>query len=469
MSDLVRSKFDPVVASSRLKDKVEKDVFSRRAVYSTVLKRIGGTHYFFRGSWTATKAQSIDADILVVDELDFQKPDVRLMYEERLEGSGSKDIIYWIGTPTLPGLGISELYEQSDQREWNIQCPKCHKIQVLEWPLNISFKKKTFICKFCRTNLSKEDRKNGKWISKFPGRDIHGYQFNRMMAPWITAEKLIKLFKSKSPKHFWNFSLGLPYLQKSQRFSEQSFRKAQMPDSDYEVFKKEKIIVGIDQGNHFHLVVGSCNPDESVITRARLITTTDELEDILAFIKPDLTVMDMFPDQHYAKQLQKNAGYTKFFLVNLRSWTQASKLHEFIDHVRTEGLVNLERTSSLDHTFDSIRNGSLKFLRSASNLNDVLSHLQNIVPEFEERFGRKLRVYKKIGKDDFAHAINFFYAGARILYPGTGTAVSRIVPASKTEVKPLVGTSQWLRQDFESRMQRASGVKEVIVIPPKNI
>jgi len=245
VKDFVLSKFDPVVRSSpQLQAKVTKDPLSRRAIYSTVLKRIGGSHFFFRGSWSAHFAQSIDADVLVVDELDFQKPDIRKMYEERLEGARSKDIIYWLGVPTLPKQGIAELYEQSDQRKWHIRCPHCKKLQTLDWPDSISQRKKSFICKFCRKDLPKEARMKGVWIAQKPGRPIHGYYFNRLMAPWVSAEKILHEFRTRSSRHFYNFTLGLPYLEKSQQFSRDDFRSNFVSRDFIKSLGESKIVCG---------------------------------------------------------------------------------------------------------------------------------------------------------------------------------------------------------------------------------
>ena len=48
---------------------------------STEFKRLGESFLYFRGSWAEHQAQSIDADILVIDELDFSKPDIVDLYE----------------------------------------------------------------------------------------------------------------------------------------------------------------------------------------------------------------------------------------------------------------------------------------------------------------------------------------------------------------------------------------------------
>lgn len=468
VKDFVLSKFDPLINSSvSLRSKVTRDPLTRRAVFSTVLKRIGNTHYFFRGSWASHRAQTIDADILVVDELDFQKEDVRTMYEERLSGSSSKDIIYWMGVPTLPHYGISELYEDSDQREWFIECPFCKRRQTLSFPESISFKKISYVCKYCRKNLSDDVRRKGIWIAKNPEKEIHGYAFNRLMAPWISAKKIINDYHNQRPKHFTNFTLGLPYLEKHQQFRKEEFQEAYMDLTEFKSFEKNKIIMGIDQGNNFHTITGFGNTKKGVVTKVKMFRETKDLEKALEVYRPDLIVMDRFPDQHYAKKLQDKFGGTgKFWLVNQRTWMNPSKFHEFMELRKPEGIVSLERTEALDRMYDKIRNGGLRFLSSMSELEDFYDHLKNLVPDLQEKFGKRKKVYKKIGQEDFAHALDYFSVGLDILFPSLFKRPVKIVPSATLHV-PLKGTKDWLDDDFERAIRGSARTGDTIIIPRK--
>ena len=467
VKDYVVSKFDPVVESSpQLAQLVLKDPFSRRSVFSTILKRIGGSHYFFRGSFVEHKAQSIDADILVVDELDFQKEEIRFMYEERLSGAGSKDMIYWLGTPTLPSWGISEIWEDSDQREWHIECPSCHKLQSLIFPESISWHKKTFICRFCRNDLSDDTRRQGIWIPKYPGREIHGYQINRLMAPWISAEKIIHSYHNERPKNFYNYALGLPFLEESQRYTKKEFLGILMSDNEASQFKPELKLCGIDQGNKFHLMAGIANSQEALVVKAKICDSLEDLRNTLRILNPDLIVMDMYPDQHFAKLLQNEYGGSKFIMANQRIWWDSRRLHEHLDFDREKGIANLERTESIDRMMDRLRNGSVRFLRSMGSLEEILTHLQNLIPDTEARFGRRRKIYKAVGKIDYASALNFLLIGCEISFPNYGIKPSRIVPSySEPIITP--GSKEWVEKEFERRIREISGNPGVVLIPPK--
>jgi len=463
--DFVLSKFDPIIQTSqKLRDKVWKDPLSRRAVYSAGLKRIGGSHFFFRGSWAEHAAQTIDADILVVDELDFQKPEVRDMYEERLAGSGSDDIIYWIGTPTLPQWGISEIFDRSDQRQWHIACPKCKKEQFLTWPDNVSFKKQTFICKFCRTDFSDEDRKNGRWIAMNPESKIHGYQITRMMAPWVPASKMIESYHKKPVKDFYNYNLGLPYIEKTQQFSRDDFQKAIFGDDEEAAFVKEKSFIAIDQGNNFNVIGGHANKAGILIDKAGLFTSAAALEKELGVQKADVMVMDMYPDQHYAMKLQEQYGKQKFFLINQRIWTETKRLQNYMEYERVSGIINLERTNSLDRLMDAIRSRTIVFSKNLARLEEILKHIQNLIPDVQTRSGRSVKVYKKIGREDYCWCLNFLLTAAEVLYPDLGGTPQTIPSYELTDSERQ---QTFIERDFEKAIQKVTG-SDTIIIPPKS-
>ena len=466
--DLVVSKFDPIIERSPgLRANVQKVVFRKEPIWSTVLKRIGDSYFFFRGSWVTWRAQQIDADILVVDELDFQKPEIRAMYEERLEGSTSKDIIYWIGYPSIPNYGISELYQRSDQREWWINCPWCEKEQTLEWPDSVSRQKQTYVCKYCRKDLSNLDRKKGYWKPRFPGRPIHGYAISKLMAPWIPASKIIKSFMDDSPKHFHNYTLGLPYQETKNELTDEVIRNASVGDELWETLKSEHVICGIDQGDQFHFIAGVISSSGPIVTSVELTKSTEDLEKRLDYFKPELIVMDGRPDRHMAKLIQMKYGIDKFFLANERDWGEiATSMKGHLEVKRGTGIVNLERTESLDNMFEAIKEATLKFKSDTPYLNVLVKHLKNLVPDYVDRYGSVRKVWKKTGQDHYAHALNFFNTAYEILYPSQELLQAQLVPSVAT-TNPIPGTPEWIDQDFERRITKLANPSGVIVIPPK--
>ena len=254
--DFVVSKFDPVMENSNLKQMVRKTELSRTNVWSSALKKIEIV-ISFRGAQSETSAQSIDADMVINDEYDFQPATSRKMFQERLEGSGSKGINYCIGYPIIKNGGIAEMFNESDAKEWFITCPHCKKRQILTWPNNIDIENKNYICSECKGVLSDNDRRNGIWIgTKRTNSGISGYHISKMMLPWVTAESLIKKFKNDAPKHFFNYSLGLEYESSNKTITKEEFEAVQISQLKVGRYKGEHSyrVIGIDQEIDFIIV-----------------------------------------------------------------------------------------------------------------------------------------------------------------------------------------------------------------------
>ena len=248
---------------------------------STELKRLGGSSLYFRGSWTEQQAQSIDADIVVIDELDFSKPEIAEMYEERLEGSGSLGMMYQFSVPSIPGVGIDRLYDDSCQFEWYNKCPHCKRLQALNIFENLDRTNRIYRCKFCKSEITDDARRSGIWIARYPNREVHGYHISQLAAPWISADRLIvKEEKAKSKKHFYNYSLGLAYHMQSKLIGDKEiYRMVTGPEP---VNSAEGTVVGIDQGDIFYIAIGRLEKikDTEMYQKRiiNLITAEDEEE-----------------------------------------------------------------------------------------------------------------------------------------------------------------------------------------------
>ena len=44
---------------------------------------------------------------------------------------------YNFSTPTIPGYGVSDIYNKSDQKRWYITCPHCGKTQHMEFETHV--------------------------------------------------------------------------------------------------------------------------------------------------------------------------------------------------------------------------------------------------------------------------------------------------------------------------------------------
>jgi hypothetical protein len=441
----------------------------------TIIIRRNGKVQLTGQSWTTWGAQSIDADVLVVDELDFQKPDIRNMWEERTEGSASQDIIYWIGYPSVPNYGIEELYESSDQRMWFIECGHCFKRQVLEFPDNIDIVAEKYICKFCKQELTDDMRRKGLWKITKPGRKIHGYWVNKLMAPWISAPKIMERSRKDTPKKFFNYTLGLPYVSKETELSDSIIQGAMIEEEEYALVRSSgdiRVVCGVDQGDIFHLLVAVVTPSRIVVTSAEQLKDEDELIKKLKSYNPDMVIMDMFPNRHTAKKVCTEFGPQKFFMAKERNWTDVSKARNYWTLNRATSEVGIERTESIDAMIEYIIKGVIKFRRSIPRLVSqdkqdpgVMQQLKNLVPDTQERHGRMRRVFKAIGPEHYGHALNFVVTAAHIVYPGWMSRELLVPSNYLDELKHGKLPKPWYIKEYEE-MTRSLDPSDTIIIKP---
>jgi|GEM_PF-2184392 len=422
--DFAVSKFDPVVEQSKLRDTVTKTELGKTNVWSSALKKIGGSYYFFRGAQSESGAQSIDGDIVVNDEYDFQPAASRKMFQERLEGSKSKGINYCIGYPISEANGIHDMFLASDRKEWFVTCKACGKRQVLTWPNNIDREKECYCCADCHAEISDEDRINGVWIpTNSNGNGASGYHISKMMLSWVTATALIKKFRTDPAKHFYNYTLGLPYSDSTSSINKKTFDSLKIRFTDYvRTYKKNSYkIIGIDQGNRFHYCEGVVSPKGCVITNIKIIDEESDLFKAIEEYNPDKVVMDMAPNRWTALRIQEKFGSDKVWLANIRTW-QLSKLTKakmkYYELKRSLGLVNIERNESVQHMIDALNDKDIVFLNDIVTLEDVYIHLRNMVPANEVRNGVVRKVFKKTGVgDDYGFAINMMYVASKLMIP----------------------------------------------------
>jgi len=438
--DFVVSKFDPIVENSKLLSTVKKTIIGKTTVWNAGLKKIGDSYYFFRGAQSDSKAQSIDGDMIVNDEFDFQPEETRKMFQERLEGSSSLGYNYCVGYPVLKGSGINEMFERSTQNEWYIKCPECGKEQMLNFPGSIDMKKQIYICDECGGEITDDARKKGRWIPKFPESKISGYHISKMIAPWIPASKILKSFKDDTPTHFYNYTLGLPHQDAKTTLTKRGFEKMIISPLNLGKYQKDSYkVVGIDQGNRFHYCEGLVSPSGSVITRVEIFNSEDELREALESCNPDKVVMDMSPNRWTTINLQKHFGKERFHLANIRLWNNEKILkYGHFNLKRSEGMVDVERTESLEYMFESMIKREIKIKNGAGDLDEVYGNLKNMVPARESRRGVLRKVFQRAGPDDYGFAINMFYVGCRMIMPESSKIIQKADNEPVEEINPEI-------------------------------
>lgn len=254
-------------------------------------KEINGRFLFFKGTISKTAAISTTADLLVHDELSRSDQNAIQTYKSRTKASPFKG--RWLFSN--PGTERDELdlvWMKSDQKEWIITCPHCKDTHELSWPESIDQEKKCYVCRACKQPINDDVRRKGEWVAQKPESKISGYHISHLMCTWISVEEIIADSQG-DPAYFNNFVLGKPYSPGDVSITKSTILDIWTP-KNLDVGPR---YIGIDVGNIKHYVVRS----EKGIIKLGRFSQWSELDDIIAFWKPESGVIDAMPDNTAAR------------------------------------------------------------------------------------------------------------------------------------------------------------------------
>jgi hypothetical protein len=404
---------------------------------SIYLKQIGDRNLFFKGTVSKTAAISTSADLNIHDEASRSDQSTIETYKSRLKASQFRG--RWLfSNPTSEKDAIDEAWKKSDQKEWEITCTKCSLPQPLKWPESIDLARKCFQCQGCKKELSRDERRLGKWVAQRPGAAISGYHISHLMAPWISAAEIIADSEGDQ-EYFYNFILGEPYNPGDLRVSASTILDNWTPQ---DLTKGHDWYLGVDVGNIKHYVLGT----ELGVTQVGRFTKWSELDDLMKLHKPTL-VIDAMPDNTMSKYYVENyrAALMSFFQENKNNpktivwWGENDK----------QGVVYSNRNRILDQLIDHILNAKMLFGISTD------AELKRYLKQWETLRRIKVTDTKGIesyewtsttGEDHYVFATLYFYlatlsAGNGVVFPERGRSKKQFIDNNN-----VVGTLEELSE-----------------------
>ena len=125
-----------------------------------------------------------------------------------------------------------------------VTCHSCGYVSYMdwnreecEWDGDIIFShyidrdRQVYACADCDEEISDHDRRMGEWIAKHPEHPRHGYWFSQMMAPWVTARRIIEQYEESNVEFFHNFVLGKAYTAEDMRVDRAAILRACAPSN----------------------------------------------------------------------------------------------------------------------------------------------------------------------------------------------------------------------------------------------
>ena len=402
-------------------------------------------------------ATSQPADVIFNDEVDLSDPAVIALFNSRLQGSDLK-INHNYSTPTYDGMGISALYETSDQREYLFKCPHCNYYQMPEFstkfirvpklpaeaeddlanfdPIwlekyNINFSDAYSVCEKCGKKVTYGDRENHQWVAKNPHRQIRGYRVSpfstRSLDATYILESLIKYIALDNMKGFKNTVLGLTHESSDERLPEGLLRTLFMNhkrDIDYEGINRDApYFIGIDMGAICNIVISKAFSTTQVET---VLFETVKKELLLERIK--------FLDSKY----RFTGGHIdRLPLITdsekVRDWSEKKIMPIQYEQHKGAPIVSKEdeygvlsylavnRTYHLDCFANAVRVGYIRFGGYGTQKETVIQHLRAMVRVvIEDKNGaERVPIWKKIDKKDhYFHASAYNYQAVLQYYQG---------------------------------------------------
>lgn len=441
VSDFSTARFGPAIEASSYLSKIVVSGSGSGGMKGSdriTLKRIRDRFLYFRGSLVdtegnASQLKSIDADILILDEVDELDQRAPAIAKKRL-GHAREDLgnVLWVSTPTYPGYGIDAEFEETDQRLWHIPCPHCGEKQplsidsiVLEWddlgrPVawNGYTEGKAWVgCRSCGKPMDR--LADGEWVAKHPGRSRVGFHLTKLFSPYNNLLEVVHNLDNvdeTKKREAYNQDLGVPYVPKGGSLTSEEIDACRReyghgPDPYTTCY------MGIDVGNVLHVVVRTMADFLTHETRQLYAgeANWESLHNLVKIYRPATIVIDARPEATKAREFQEMYSRNMVWVAYYPTQAAGSKNEDIAQWNVMERHVTLDRTRVLDRMFAGFYGRKSTLPAHARNIRDYYSHMRASI-RIEKEIGTsgiKVATYIDNRKPDhYAHAEVFCLAAS---------------------------------------------------------
>jgi hypothetical protein len=424
VGDFSKARFDPLIELNSCMKYYVQNTDSKN------IKQIGRGFLYLRGARasksiggmkkSSSQLKSAPADRVVFDERDEMEDSMVTLAEERVSHSaiedeqGRKGEIVYLGTPTIPDYGIDELYKQSDQRVWMIECQACNKETALdlEFPSGLTRRKDNSVFRSCIHCGNEIHPVFGHWVSQYPSRskDLVGWWISQLNAPYMNPGNILNLYEN--PPHgdlaeIMNSKLGRAYIPAENRLS---------PDEVYSCCGEDGMLthhdgptcMGVDVGKKLHVTIAErpTNTSLKVVWMGRL-DTFNELHDVANRFNVRCAVVDLRPEIRKVREFQRKERFQVFGCEYVEKKAGQIQWDEK-DHI-----VKVNRTEICDATHDLIvERGKVILPRRCEEMKTFTKEMCNIAKVLVEDpvTGSNVYRYKQLGTsrpDHYRHSMNY--------------------------------------------------------------
>jgi hypothetical protein len=474
VSDFSSARIGPAIEASAYLQEIVKDGLGRssRGADRVKLKRVGNRFLYLRGSQVspsgdAPQLKAVDADVLILDEVDEMDGRAPAIARKRLGHSQIREVRA-ASTPTYHEVGIHQLWQETDQREWFVHCSHCGHHQALTidhfvtdwdqlrrpsaWHGDLEAGEIWAACERCGQRLDRLGP--GEWVAAHPGRAKHGYHLMKLFSPLADMAKIVISLQSLDPtvlKETWNQDLGLPYTPAGGQLT------AELLDAACRQYihgpvARERTVMGVDVGKLLNVVIrGPADREtgESPQRFAGEVAAFDDVGHLMRLYSVQVCCVDALPETREARRFQSSWPPGRVWLAYYVVQKTGSKKEDAIQVNEEEWVVNLDRTRILDDMMARIVGGTFTlpaigrgihvigatFTLPANgrSITNYYSQMRAIVRVLEEHRGQKVAVYISTGADHFAHAEAYCLVAGNLPGPAPLPSQHRLETESRWE------------------------------------
>lgn len=433
VSDFSAARIGPAIEASEYLEKIIIEggaTGRRRGADRVLLKRVRDRFIYFRGArvdpeGNAPQLKSVDADCLVLDEVDEMDQRAPTIAEKRLGHSRIAEE-RWVSTPTYPNMGIHAKWQESDQREWHVKCRICNTWQALtiqqvvtEWdqlgrPVEWNGKGTETAWVACVKCGHELDRLGaGQWVATYPERELRGYHLTKLFS-FVTdvvdlVEALITTDETQRKEAF-NQDLGEPYVPRGGQLTDGELDGCRR-EYGHGPVRGEQTVMGVDVGKVLHAVIrgpADVETGERAQRWAGEVESFEGLGRLMRRFGVGACVIDALPETRKAREFQAEWERKRVWLAYYVTQKIGSKRQEPVQWNLRDGVVNLDRTRTLDQMLAGFYEETSTLPANARMVLDYYDHLKAMVRVLEDsQGGQKVARYVETGPDHLAHAENY--------------------------------------------------------------
>lgn len=383
-----------------------------RTTNNVGLKQIGPGTLYLRGLGLQKRGKgrvkSVDADAIVLDELDESRPESVSFAVDRVMASD----LQWItalSQPSLPGFGIDKEFQTTDQNFWHVKCDACGHWTCLDLTFPDCMKpisdaqRKSFPdgathfrgCQKCDSQIYMG---NGEWVPKHPLKSRRGYHLSQLFSqivPVTSPNKATKIMEEweqakLSTLEMIRFSisvLGWPHAGGNARITDDILNWCEGEHGFS--YQESDSYMGVDQGDTLTITIGIISGDRFFVTYLEETETWDRLDFLMSQFGVRGCIIDALPNKHSAKSFASRwPGRVHIQYFQGKELKTGSEMFENRVSIDT---VAVDKTTAIDAMIDRFEQGQIvlpnrKRLegRALSAMEDFRRHTKNLIAKIEE-------------------------------------------------------------------------------------